>query len=409
MASANMSGENPFLSQLERARIELREKVARAHQVLRERETALLSELQQLEDTYRGEGVDRQIDQLRINKELTIATLTDNKNKEFLEQTVVLLDAQLRELVLNLETARDRMRRVELEWDGNLESMLSSTGSIRVRGVPDYKEKANPVKVAGRHRKEKSSAPGEFYYPRSIAIDTVTNNIYICDAGNNRVQVFNESLEFLFHFCEGINAPVDIFIHLSKVYVTKTSSNSLFVYSTEGRYIESVGKEGKLELEFDRPTGVAVSTVNNLIYMCDCENNRIQCLNLNLTFNSFISNVMHPRVIIPTPQDIAVMTEAPCIQFYDYSHLLIREINILGCNQLTDPLFFCIDRSFNILMTDCSADGVLIFSDRGQLLHKFGKRGEGRGDLISPTGIAVDREDRIIVVSRNPKHCIQIF
>ena len=118
---------------------------------------------------------------------------------------------------------------------------------------------------------------------------------------------------------------------------------------------------------------------------------------------------MHPRVIIPTPQDVAVMTEAPCIKFYDYSHLLIREINILGCNQLIDPLFFCIDRSFNILMTDCSAARVLIFSDRGQLLHKFGKRGEGRGDLISPTGIAVDREDRIIVVSCDPKHCIQIF
>ena len=132
MASANVPGENPFLSQLARARVELREKVARAHQVLQERETALLSELQQLEDTYRGEGVDRQIDQLRITKEQVAATLTDNKNKEFLEQTVSLLDTQMRELAANLETARDRMRRVELEWDGNLERILSSTGSIRL-------------------------------------------------------------------------------------------------------------------------------------------------------------------------------------------------------------------------------------------------------------------------------------
>ena len=80
MASVRVAEENPFLSQVER--------VARAHQVLQERETALLSELQQLEDTYRGEGVDMQIDQLRIHKEQTIATLTDNKNKEFLEQSV---------------------------------------------------------------------------------------------------------------------------------------------------------------------------------------------------------------------------------------------------------------------------------------------------------------------------------
>ena len=411
MASVNVPGENPFLSQLERARIELREKVARAHQVLRERETALLSELQQLEDTYRGEGVDRQIDQLRISKEQLTATLTDDKNKEFLEQHVSLLDTQMRELAANLETARDRMRRVELEWDGNLEKILSSTGSIRVRGVPDYKEKANPIMVAGKYRTERSTVPGEFCYPRSIAIDSVTNNIYICDAGNNRVQVFNESLELLFSFCEEMNSPFGICIHLSKVYVTQFSANYLSVYSPEGRYIQSVGREGKEELEFDWPTGVAVSTVNNLIYICDCRNNRIQCLNLDLTFNSFISDVTRPRDIKLTSQDVVVLTGgSPCIHFYDYTHQLIREIMTRDeDNQLINPWYFCLGRECNILMTSYSRHNVLIFSDRGQLLYQFGKRGEGRGDLISPAGIAVDRHDRIIVASNNPNHCIQLF
>ena len=76
---------------------------------------------------------------------------------------------------------------------------------------------------------------------------------------------------------------------------------------------------------------------------------------------------------------------------------------------MINPRYFCLDRDFNILMTDCSADNVMIFSNRGQLLYKIGKRGEGRGDFISPTGIATDREGRIIVVSWNPKYCIQMF
>ena len=151
--------------------------------------------------------------------------------------------------------------------------------------------------------------------------------------------------------------------------------------------------------------------MNNLIYICDCWNNRIQCLNLNLTFNSFISKVNYPRDIKITPQDIVVLTGgSPCIQLYDYSHQLIRQIVTLGeGSQVIDPWYFCLDREFNILMTDLSAGRVLIFSNRGQLLHKFGKRGEGRGDIIYPAGIAVDREDRIIVVSENPKNCIQLF
>ena len=82
MASARVSGENSFLSQVERVRVELRERVARAHQVLQERETALLSALQQLEDTYMGEGVDKQIDQLRIKKSklLLLSRITRTNN-----------------------------------------------------------------------------------------------------------------------------------------------------------------------------------------------------------------------------------------------------------------------------------------------------------------------------------------
>ena len=411
MASARVVGENSFLSQVERVRVELRERVSRAHQVLQERETALLSELQQLEDTYMGEGVDKQINQLRTHREQTIATLTDNTNKDLLEQSVAQLDARMRELEANLEIARDMMRRVELEWDVNLEELLSRTGLIRVREVPDYKEKGSPVMVAGKYRNNTSSTPGEFYYPNSIAIDSETNDIYVCDGGNNRVQVFNESFEFLFTFSDKMNIPHGICINFNRFYVTQLNAHSLIVYSTEGKYIQSVGEKGNKELEFNCPTGVAVSTVTNLVYLCDYRNNRIQCLNLNLTFNSFIPNVTYPRDIKLTPEDIVVLTDGnPCIRFYDYSHQLIREIITRGeGNQVIEPRYFCLDREFNILMADCSACSVVIFSNGGERVHMIGKRGEGRGDFISPTGVAIDREGRIIVVSRNTKYCIQKF
>ena len=134
MASANVPVKNPFLAQLDKVRVELRERVARACQVLQERETALLSALQQLEDAYRGEGVAEQIDQLRKIKEHNMSTLADNENLELLQQVIAPLNTRMTELEASLEIARDAMRLVELEWDTNLEGILSRTGSIRMRG-----------------------------------------------------------------------------------------------------------------------------------------------------------------------------------------------------------------------------------------------------------------------------------
>ena len=149
---ANVLMEETLLLQIERVRVELRERVARAHQVLQERETALLSELQLLEGTYRGEGVAGQILELSRLKEDAIATLQKAENQEFLQHIIAQLDARMRELEASLERAGDRMKQVELEWDINLEGILSRTGSIRVRGVADYKEKGNPIKVAGKQQ-----------------------------------------------------------------------------------------------------------------------------------------------------------------------------------------------------------------------------------------------------------------
>ena len=113
-----------------------------------------------------------------------------------------------------------------------------------------------------------------------------------------------------------MNSPFGICINLNRVYVTQYRANSLNVYSTEGKHIQSVGRRGTKELEFIHPTGVAVSTVNNLIYICDYSSNRIQCWNLNLTFNSFIPQVNYPRDIKLTPQNIVVLTEViPYIRF----------------------------------------------------------------------------------------------
>ena len=188
-------------------------------------------------------------------------------------------------------------------------------------------------------------------------------------------------------------------------------SDSLNVYSTEGKFLNSVGKKGKGKLEFDSPRRVAISNEKKRIYICDSDNRRIQCLNLDLKFHSFIKDIPHPRDVKLTSDEVVVLTfRDTCVRYYNYSHQLIRQIIPRGeGNLVINPFRFCIDKANNILMTDRATNCVLILSNTGELIHKFGHKGEDRGEFIGVTGIALDSEDRIIVASENPNHCIQLF
>ena len=414
MASAYGVGEESFLSHVERVRSEIHTKFIRAHELLQAREADLLAELQRLVDEYTGEGITQRIQQLSISKVALRDTLTDNENKEFLDNQLAIIDARIAELNAKLRTAKDTYKSVSLEWDVELEKKLSVAGEMRLNavkeGIRDYKEIGDPVAVFGKHSRNGSS-PGVFCYPQGIAINPVNNSVYICDFGNNRVQIFNKSFEFVFQFNDKMKEPAGICIKQNKVYVTQFSSNCLNVYSAEGKYLNSVGVKGKNELEFDKPLGLDISTDKDRIYIAEQENGRIQCLNLDLRFNSFIDDIYRARDVKLTSIEIVVLsTRNPCVSLYTYSHQLIREIIPRGeGNTVVKPFSFILDEAANILITDLQNNCVSVFSFGGDLIHRFGRKGEKRGEFINPMCIAIDYQKRIIVGSQNPNHCLQIF
>ena len=93
--------------------------------------------------------------------------------------------------------------------------------------------------------------------------------LYICDFGNDRVQVFNKTFEFLFQFSDKMERPSGICIKGSKVYVTQKISHLLTIYSIDGKYLLSVGKKGNDHLEFDKPRGLDVSTELKRVYIAE--------------------------------------------------------------------------------------------------------------------------------------------
>ena len=255
------------------------------------------------------------------------------------------------------------------------------------------------------------SSPGVFCDPNGMAINPENNVIYICDPGCNRVQVYNKSFEFVFQFSDKMELPAGICIKQNKVYVTQLSSHCLNVYSTEGKYLKFVGVKGKKELEFDKPGGLDISTDKDRIYIAEFYNARVQCLSLNLKFNSFIDDILGAKDVKLTSNEIVVLSSRnPCVSLYTYSHQLIREMIPKGeGNPVLIPFNLILDEAANILITDIKIHSVFVFSFEGELIHRFGREGEKRGEFIMPRVIAIDSKGRIIIVSDNPNHCIQIF
>ena len=98
-------------------RSEIQSKFLRAHNILQEREADLLAELQRLVEEYTGDGITQQIKQLYISKDALRETLTENENKEILNQSLAPIDARIKKLEALLQRAKDTYKRVSLEWN----------------------------------------------------------------------------------------------------------------------------------------------------------------------------------------------------------------------------------------------------------------------------------------------------
>ena len=188
---------------------------------------------------------------------------------------------------------------------------------------------------------------------------------------------------------------------------------TLCIYTTAGAYLGTVGSKGDKEIQLNSPLGMCIDSRRNLIYVCEGGNDRVQVLNLlTLKFHSFITGLSIPKDIKLANGEVFVLDRSnPCIHVYSANHQVLRELISYGdtTSQIVKSYHFVIDQDSNFLFTDRSANCVLIFTKEGNLLHKFGREGEGIGEFIKPKGIAIDSDGCIIVGSANPNHCIQFF
>ncbi len=115
---------------------------------------------------------------------------------------------------------------------------------------------------------------GEFHYCIGIAVGK-DNNIYTCEFGNRRIQIFTPQGEYLRQFPIqefGGGIAVD---RKGSVYVAHWNSSKITAYDSAGKIFWELGIKGTAVGEFQIPGSIALGP-DGLLYVPDQGNSRIQ-------------------------------------------------------------------------------------------------------------------------------------
>ena len=169
------------------------------------------------------------------------------------------------------------------------------------------------------------------------------------------------------------------------IYVS--SQHKLQKFTSTGELIKCVGREGGKEGEFDDPRGLTLR--DNLVYVCDCNNYRIQVFDLDLNFVRSIGSHGSGRGEFGLPFNVKFDTAGNMyvaewrnerVQVMDSSGRFIREF---GRGKLSMPSGLLIADKY-VYVSDIRGDCIVVYETSGQYVTSFGEYGHNDGEFSSP-------------------------
>lgn len=138
---------------------------------------------------------------------------------------------------------------------------------------------------------KKGTDDGEFNAPKGIAVGP-SGNVFVVDSGNNRIQKFASSgnLETVWGTAGSgqgqFGSPSGITVDaLGYVYVADTQNHRIQKFTSGGAYVTEWGQHGSGSGQFDEPEALAADS-QGYIHVIDKKNHRVQTFD---TYGTFIS------------------------------------------------------------------------------------------------------------------------
>lgn len=146
--------------------------------------------------------------------------------------------------------------------------------TVRRNTVIKMDTKGNILKSIGK----RGNLPGEFDIVNGIALKD--GEVYVCDTGNNRIQVFDENLNFIRsmgvfgHERSQLSKPDNVaFDEDGNIYVVEEDNHRVQVLTPMCRHLRYIGTNGSRPGQLNKPVSVAI--FRGLIYVVEIGNKRV--------------------------------------------------------------------------------------------------------------------------------------
>ena len=385
--------------QVELKKEEVRSNFHQLHGLLVVRETILLREMDEVVIRARQAITEKRttLQELYTARESSERDLTQNKLKKLLEKNLRAIEDEIGE-----EVAKGvSVGWMELDWKREQleQSVIEMCKVVTLKERPItrsfYSAKKCPV------WSHDGTGSGEITYPQQLAIDDKTQNIFVTDCGAKRIQVFDGEGNHLYQIS---TPPCPAGITLSDEYIFVSTRDELVkIDKSNSKSIKSVKTKNEV-------WGIDTNT-NTHIYGCEVSKQSIVVFDKDLKFLK--------RIKLRTTQ-VNSDTYTNSIKLYEdkmyvmfgglYSPpfpLQVFNLNeeLVKClikeNEISYSAFFSIDQLGNIIVADWQGNKIKIFSKEGDVLHTITLPGDQKFSF--PNGVAIDKQNKIIVAQQNKK------
>ena len=248
---------------------------------------------------------------------------------------------------------------------------------------------------------------GFFRGPKTVAIEERSQNIYIADGINGRLQVFSPELQYLFHFPDrehkkGPDYPWGIHITEMLVFVTDKSKSGLYIYLHDGTLVTFYTDERIVMKEFkvNYPYGIAVDS-EMFTYLCGAKK-KFLIFQPIMPMVQEIENIPNPIDVKLKEERIIVLVNAKDISIMIFSKADRSKIESINLDTSYTE-FMHIDILGNILISDSGANELKIYNSNYESLRRL------QGHFSNIKGLAVNKEGRIINVCEKDGKRLKIF